>query len=61
MRIKYTIPTIQSEGVSQILAPTIVPTIRNTMNIIVVNAPIVEDPSEEVDISRPMSVFFPIT
>jgi hypothetical protein len=58
---KYPIPTYRRVSVSPIEAPTIVPIIRNTINITVVNAPMVEDPNVEVDISRPMRVFFPMT
>ncbi len=52
---------ITHHHVSPILDPITVQKTRKTINIIVVHAPIVEDPSFEVDISRPMSVFFPIT
>ncbi len=59
--IKYTIQIMCHEGVSPILDPIMVPSIKNTINITVANAPMVEDPSVEVEISRPMSVFFQMT
>ena len=59
--IKYTIQIMCHEGVSPILDPIIVPSIKNTINITVAKAQIVEDPIVEVEISRPMSVFFQMT
>lgn len=59
--MKYATQMMNNDGVSPIFAPDIVPMIRKTMKVIVVNAPTAELPIFEVDISRPIRVFFPIT